>query len=129
MAGQAQMIGLDPMLGAAPGVRRDCLGCDLVEPLQPRIDLWGQPPLSSGHLQRVGSRLGRIASRRLTGLEPRCRQRSLQEDGGATFGENQRIRTSRARTEQSGPTLAVNRESEMTASARPKLAAILAETS
>jgi len=42
MGRQAQMIGLDPMLGAlhAPSFGRDSLACDLVEPLRPRIDLW-----------------------------------------------------------------------------------------
>ena len=41
-ARQAEIIGLDPMLGAlhAPARGRDSLASDLIEPLRPRIDLW-----------------------------------------------------------------------------------------
>lgn len=41
-ARQAEIIGLDPMLGAlhAPSRGRDSLASDLIEPLRPRIDYW-----------------------------------------------------------------------------------------
>lgn len=53
---QAQIAGLDPMLGALhdPAHGRDSLACDLVEPLRPRIDAWVYDRFAARDLRAEG---------------------------------------------------------------------------
>lgn len=60
-ARQAQIVGLDPMLGAlhAPAAGRDSLACDLVEPMRAHVerfvhDLFADGVLRAAHFKKAG---------------------------------------------------------------------------